>query len=158
MPAKAPPSGQKTINALQKLGRQIRAHRKAYKVSTVGAAEAAGISRTTLSRIEKGEPSVTMGAYLNVILSLGLELKIVDAISATKKQTLSKDSKIKISDYPQLKKLAWQLKDTKTLSPKETLNLYERNWKHINLKELTEDEREFITQLLTLFGKERLLV
>jgi transcriptional regulator with XRE-family HTH domain len=36
---------------------------KALKVSATTAAEAAGMSRMTLHRIERGEPSVTMGAY-----------------------------------------------------------------------------------------------
>jgi len=35
--------------------------RKALRVSATVAAEAAGMSRVTLHRIEKGEPSVTMG-------------------------------------------------------------------------------------------------
>lgn len=32
-----------------------------------------GIARNTLRAIERGDPSVTFGAYANVLLSLGLE-------------------------------------------------------------------------------------
>lgn len=36
-------------------------------------AERAGMTRTTLYAIERGEPTVSMGAYANVLFSLGLE-------------------------------------------------------------------------------------
>lgn len=36
----------------------------------MGSAEAAGISRVTLHRIEKGTPSVTVGALMNVLDAL----------------------------------------------------------------------------------------
>ena len=38
--------------------------------------ERAGISASTLSRIEKGEPSVTIGAYVQVMFVLGMETEI----------------------------------------------------------------------------------
>lgn len=48
---------------LREIGRHIRAHRRALRISAIATAEAAGISRVTLHRIEKGEPSVNAGAY-----------------------------------------------------------------------------------------------
>ena len=36
-------------------------------------AELAGISRATLSQIEKGSASVSLGSYVQVLVSLGLE-------------------------------------------------------------------------------------
>ena len=62
MPKSSPPSAAQTLSELKALGAQLRAQRKALKVNATVAAEAAGISRVTLHRIEKGEPSVTMGA------------------------------------------------------------------------------------------------
>ena len=68
-----------TINAgdvLIKLGGEIRAQRKALRVNATAAAEASGISRVTLHRVERGEPSVHMGAYVNLMLALGLNLAV----------------------------------------------------------------------------------
>jgi transcriptional regulator with XRE-family HTH domain len=45
--------------------------RRRYSASVV--AERAGISRKTLSAIERGEPGVSLGAYARVLLALGLE-------------------------------------------------------------------------------------
>src|ERR1700733_1442132 len=55
------------------LGENIRLARLRRKFSAVMVAERAGIARNTLRAIERGEASVTFGAYANVLLSLGLE-------------------------------------------------------------------------------------
>ena len=62
MPSKAPLSTTQSAAQLQALGAQLRARRKALRVSSTVAAEATGMSRVTLHRIEKGEPSVAAGA------------------------------------------------------------------------------------------------
>jgi hypothetical protein len=59
---------------------------------------------------------------------------------------------IRISDYPQLKTLAWN-RDTEALIPShEAFNLYERNWKFVNAARLTEPERELVARLVDEFG------
>lgn len=58
--------------ALAKLGADIIVARKKRRISTVSMAERAFLSRSTLARIEKGDPSVSMGAYLSVLAILGL--------------------------------------------------------------------------------------
>ena len=83
MPAKAPDPGEVAAARLQDLGERIRAHRKRHKINATTAAEAAGMSRVTLHRIERGEPSVAMGAYMSAITTMGLELELVDALVAT---------------------------------------------------------------------------
>jgi len=64
MPAKLPKIDAVTANKLILLGQQIKAHRKQQKISAIATSEAAGLSRVTLYRIEKGESSVAMAAYL----------------------------------------------------------------------------------------------
>ena len=57
---------------LKQLGENIRLARLRRKFSTELIAERAGMSRNTLRSIEKGNPSVSLGAYANVLFSLGL--------------------------------------------------------------------------------------
>jgi transcriptional regulator with XRE-family HTH domain len=78
MPAAAPPLADAVAAKLAAIGRLIRAHRKRLGVNGTTTAEAAGMSRVTLYRIERGEPSVTMGAYIGALDALGLELDVVD--------------------------------------------------------------------------------
>lgn len=61
---------------LTALGQKIRSQRKALRITATATAEAAGMSRVTLYRIEKGEASVTIGAYLNAMAALGLDFDI----------------------------------------------------------------------------------
>lgn len=55
------------------VGEQIKLARLRRKLSTEQIAERAGISRVTLWQIEKGVPTVAMGAYFQVLFVLGLE-------------------------------------------------------------------------------------
>ncbi len=61
---------------LANLGQTILLQRKKLKVAAESVALAAAISRITLHRIEKGEPGVSMGAYMSVVIALGLRLSI----------------------------------------------------------------------------------
>lgn len=60
-------------NGLSQMGENIKLARKRRKLTAIQVAERAGISRSTLSLIEKGESSVAMGAYFNVLRVLGLQ-------------------------------------------------------------------------------------
>jgi len=60
-------------NTLSIVGENIKLARKRRKLTTIQVSERAGINRTTLYQIEKGMPSVSMGAYFNVIRVLGLQ-------------------------------------------------------------------------------------
>jgi len=159
MPARAPNISAKLEKVLRKLGQELRDRRKKLKISSVATAEAAGISRITLHRIERGEASVAMSAYISVIVALGLSLDLVDPKSPKSKPSISDlPKKIRIADYKQLKRIAWQLKGTKQISPQEALDLYERNWRHVDAKAMDEKEQKLLDMLLAAFGRERLLV
>ena len=60
------------IKALKRLGRDIGDARKRRRITMELMAERAGISRVTLTKIEKGEATVSMGAYASVLFALGL--------------------------------------------------------------------------------------
>jgi transcriptional regulator with XRE-family HTH domain len=57
---------------LHQLGENIKLARKRRKFTTSQVAERANIDRTTLYYIEQGKPSVSIGAYFNVLRVLGL--------------------------------------------------------------------------------------
>jgi transcriptional regulator with XRE-family HTH domain len=59
-------------SAISKLGEDIAVARKKRRISTVSMAERAFISRGTLYKVEKGDPSVSMGVYATVLSILGL--------------------------------------------------------------------------------------
>jgi transcriptional regulator with XRE-family HTH domain len=161
MPAKSPSLTAKLEKTLCALGQQLRDRRKLIGTSASITAEASGLSRVTLYRIEKGEASVAMGAYLNVIFALGLKIDLTVPQSSQQKRkapTRKIPSKIRIADYKQLQRLAWQLKRTKEISPQEALDLYERNWRHVDVKAMDVHEQKFLEELLAAFGRERLLV
>lgn len=152
MPAAPPLPAETTTAQLQALGAQIRMQRKALRVSATAAAEAAGISRVTLHRVEKGEPSVTMGAWGNVLAALGMELQaqpVQDGTGTTslKDRTGWIPARVRLADYPQLQSLAWQVHGTDTLTPVEALDIYERNARHLDLPAMSADEQALLDAL-----------
>jgi transcriptional regulator with XRE-family HTH domain len=144
------------LDRLVQLGERLRAIRKRQRVTTVAAAEAAGISRVTLHRIERGEPTVAIGAWVATASALGLVLELVDPVASRQPARLPK--KIHLRDYPQLKKLAWQLHGVAEIAPREALQLYERNWRHVDRNALSQEEASLIDALSRELGGGRLLV
>ncbi|MFA7330311.1 MAG: helix-turn-helix transcriptional regulator [Candidatus Delongbacteria bacterium] len=59
--------------ALQALGGRLRQARLRRRLTAQQVAERAGMSRTTLRALERGETSVSLGACLNVLHVLGLD-------------------------------------------------------------------------------------
>lgn len=58
---------------IEQVGENIKLARKRRKLTTLQVAERAGIDRTTLYHIEKGNASVSMAAYFNTMRVLGLQ-------------------------------------------------------------------------------------
>lgn len=156
MPSASPPTTAMANRRLEAFGRRIHARRKALKVSATNAAEAAGVSRMTLHRIERGEPSVTMGAYMNALGALGLDVDVITATETPAAVTLPDG--IRIADYPQLRRLAWQLAPATELTPEEAWGTYERNWRHVDAFALGAKEHQLLNDLASALGKKPLHV
>lgn len=62
---------------LGQMGEHIKLARKRRKLTAIQVAERADIARSTLYLIEKGEASVSFGAYFNVLRVLGLQNDIL---------------------------------------------------------------------------------
>ncbi|MDG2357141.1 MAG: transcriptional regulator [Polaribacter sp.] len=58
---------------LEQLGQNIKLARKRRKITAEQLSERASIVRMTLYQIEKGNPSVAIGAYFNVLRVMGLQ-------------------------------------------------------------------------------------
>ncbi len=119
------------------------------------------MSRVTLHRVERGEPSVTMGAYLNAAEALGLELTLAPQAAPAqapepdtrKQRTATLPEHIRIADFAELKRLAWHIPGAAELTPEEAFGLYERNWRHVAQDRLQPDERALIERLWQRFGR-----
>jgi hypothetical protein len=66
------------MRALRKLGHDIRDARRRRRIPAGIAAERASISRTTLVKIEKGEPGVAIGSYAIVLFVMGMTDRLAD--------------------------------------------------------------------------------
>ncbi len=62
--------------ALAKLGADIRSARLRRRISTSIMAARAFVTRTTLLKVERGDPGVSLGTYATVLFILGLISKL----------------------------------------------------------------------------------
>ena len=89
------PKAKKTLSTL---GDNLKLARLRRKYSTQQVAERANISRPTLLSIEKGNPNVSIGAYIKVLFVLGLEK---DILQLAKDDTLGRklqDAKLLVKE------------------------------------------------------------
>ena len=64
--------------ALKRLGQDLRDARKRRRIPMWLAAERAAISRATLSKIEKGDEGVSLGAYAKILFVLGMIQRLAE--------------------------------------------------------------------------------
>lgn len=110
MPRKPPTIFPQEQRLLSQLGERFKLARLRRKLSNAVVAQRAGISRTSLYKVEAGDPGATMGTYLRVLAALGLEgdlnalaaddkvgrklqdLALMPSPSAKRRNTTSKES------------------------------------------------------------------
>jgi hypothetical protein len=68
--------------ALLKLGQDIRDARRRRRIPVAIMADRASVGRTTLYKAERGDPSVSMGAYASVLFALGMIDRLADLADA----------------------------------------------------------------------------
>ena len=71
-----PPLPLPVKRALSKLGEDIRAARLRRRITATLMAERAFITRTTLGKMEKGDPGVSLVIYATVLFILGLTSRL----------------------------------------------------------------------------------
>lgn len=75
------PTTMKTKLAARSIGESITTWRKLRGLTMQQLAEKANISRATMSRLEKGDPSVSFETVLNVATMLGILDRVIDAFN-----------------------------------------------------------------------------
>jgi len=70
------------ISALRKLGQDINDARRRRRITIQLMAERAGLSRFTIGKIEKGDPTTSMGSYGAVLFVLGMEKRLSDLVDS----------------------------------------------------------------------------
>ena len=73
MPRKPPIIFPQEQRLLSEFAERLKLARKRRKLSSAVVAQRAGISRTSLHKVETGDPGATLGTYLRVLAVLGLE-------------------------------------------------------------------------------------
>lgn len=64
--------------ALRKLGEDIRGARRRRRIPTALMAERAMVSRTTLHKVEQGNPTVSIATYATVLFVLGMTARFAE--------------------------------------------------------------------------------
>ncbi len=68
------------IKALHKLGKDINDARRRRRITIELMAERVGVSRATIGKIEKGDPTTSMGGYASALFVLGMIDRLNDLV------------------------------------------------------------------------------
>ena len=77
-----PPMPLPVKRALTKLGADIKSARLRRRITTTLMAERAFVARSTLQKVEQGDPGVSLGVYATVLFILGLSERIAELADA----------------------------------------------------------------------------
>jgi len=88
----------KTTKILTELGENIKLARLRRKLSTEQVAERSNISRPTLSAIEKGSPTASIGSYIQVLFVLGLAEDLLKVASDDELGRRLQDAKLIVKE------------------------------------------------------------
>jgi transcriptional regulator with XRE-family HTH domain len=138
------------------LGATLRKRRKALGINATAAAEAAGMSRVTWHRLERGETGVAWGLLLAAATALGMDLRLLvpgdHDVDHAGHAEQGLPLNIRLADFPALRGLAWQVGEgMDTLTPREALGLYERNARHFDEASLVPHEKALLRALRAVF-------
>jgi transcriptional regulator with XRE-family HTH domain len=70
------------LKVLRKLGQDIQDARRRRRITMALMAQCADVSRATLGKIERGDPTASMGGYAAVLFVLGIERRLGELIDS----------------------------------------------------------------------------
>ncbi|MGO9267983.1 MAG: helix-turn-helix domain-containing protein [Candidatus Binataceae bacterium] len=100
--------------ALNKLGHDIRDARRRRRIPVAILAQRASISRTTLRKVETGDPGVSLGTYATVLFVLGMTDHVAD-LADPKNDTVGRE--LEEEHLPQRIRFSRRPKSPKTKQP-----------------------------------------
>lgn len=71
----------KVLEAITQIGFQLKGARQRRRLTLKEFALKVGIATSTAQRMEKGDPSVSLGAFVNAVFVLGLESEIKNLLA-----------------------------------------------------------------------------
>ncbi|GAB3051508.1 hypothetical protein GCM10027214_12710 [Stenotrophomonas tumulicola] len=121
------------------LGPLLRRARREACLTQAELAVRAGLNRQKLVELEQGKPGVAIATYAVALAALGLEMTV-------------QPKRVRLVDYPQLKRLAWNRPGDDEVSEQDALALYERNWNLVDQESMTAAERGLLQRLVDQYG------
>ena len=151
---------------LAEFGERLRLARLRRRLTAQQVADSAGITRVTLHRAEAGDAAVTMGTYIKVMAVMALDADVgllarddtaghlmQDAQLPARRAGTSFPRRIRLAKYPQLRSIAWGLAEDAEVGPIEAFQMYERNWRHVEMAAMEPAEQALLAKLTATIGK-----
>lgn len=156
MPSKIADLPGHVTDVLKVIGEKIKAERKRLKLPQADTAEASGIDRRTLGRIEKGQSSVTIGAYVTVMNGLNIKLTATTPVDALKEEKQHREQflplLINLNEYRALRDCAWHITGEDFVEPSVAYRLYQERITLIDRKLLADKEIALMAALEKVYG------
>ncbi|MEY4268334.1 MAG: hypothetical protein RIS90_2869 [Pseudomonadota bacterium] len=165
MPAR-PNLAENQRQQLAEFGERLRLARLRQRLTAQQVADLAGITRVTLHRAEAGDAAVPLGTYVKVMAAMALDAEVALLARDDKAAHLEQDAqlparragtgfprRIRLAKYPQLRSIAWGLAEDAEVGPTEAFQLYERNWRHVEIDAMEPAEQALLAKLTATIGK-----
>ena len=78
---------------------------------------------------------------------------VQDAQLPARRAGTSFPRRIRLAKYPQLRSIAWGLAEDAEVGPTEAFQLYERNWRHVEMAAMEPAEQALLAKLTATIGK-----
>ena len=127
------------VDAIRQLGGALRVARLRLGLTQAVVAARAGIHRQKLIQVEQGRPGVAIAAYAAVMDTLDL-IPTVKAVE------------VRLNDYPQLRRLAWNRHGVDAIPERDALALYERHWDLVDAELMDPQEQRLLRRLVHKHG------
>ena len=156
MPKTIQDIGQSTIEFLNDIGCKVQQFRKSHNLTQAILAESLEVDRRTLAKLERGDPSISLGTAFHIFNNLGFSV----TVNSTSEQEAKAEAfdkhylpiHIKLADYPVLKRCAWQLKAEDSVTPPVAYQLYQDKKSDFAKSNMSRKEQHLIGCLELVYG------